>query len=397
MKKGLFVLAVLVMAFGNVSFAQHKANLKSNATQHVLKNYGVRDETTIVPEIATWETTDGEKYRTVYSYDEYDYYLIEEYTKIDEGYGWMDYYMITYEYDFNGNVIEAVAMSAYETGMMENEARASYTYDGDLLSEVIYQEWEDGNWMNETKEVYNYAGDVTTILFWDWNGTTWSSDELWTYTDDGMGTIELLVQYMEGGAWQNDERVTYEKQFTGALISILYEDWVNNAWENEQYVGYIYQPDGNDKGVAFWVNGAWQLKYQFEFDYENYNAIHGVCLEKDDDQWIPADGDIEMFYDEYAAAKTFYGHKVDMTYIDLTSLKENTQAANFKVYPIPAESEILIEADDFQKAEIYSITGQKLMESQSEKMNVGALSSGIYLLKVFDRAGNAETQKLMVK
>ena len=397
MKKGLFVLAVLVMAFGNVSFAQHKANLKSNATQHVLKNYGVRDETTIVPEIATWETTDGEKYRTVYSYDEYDYYLIEEHTKIDEGAGWMDYYMITYEYDFNGNVIEAVAMSAYETGMMENEARASYTYDGDLLSEVIYQEWEDGNWMNETKEVYNYAGDVTTILFWDWNGTTWSSDELWTYTDDGMGTIELLVQYMEGGAWQNDERVTYEKQFTGALISILYEDWVNNAWENEQYVGYIYQPDGNDKGVAFWVNGAWQLKYQFEFDYENYNAIHGVCLEKDDDQWIPADGDIEMFYDEYAAAKTFYGHKVDMTYIDLTSLKENTQAANFKVYPIPAESEILIEADDFQKAEIYSITGQKLMESQSEKMNVGALSSGIYLLKVFDRAGNAETQKLMVK
>ena len=397
MKKGLFVLAVLVMAFGNVSFAQHKANLKSNATQHVLKNYGVRDETTIVPEIATWETTDGEKYRTVYTYDEYDYYLVEEHTKIDEGAGWMDYYMITYEYDFNGNVIEAVAMSAYETGMMENEARASYTYDGDLLSEVIYQEWEDGNWMNETKEVYNYAGDVTTILFWDWNGTTWSSDELWTYTDDGMGTIELLVQYMEGGAWQNDERVTYEKQFTGALISILYEDWVNNAWENEQYVGYIYQPDGNDKGVAFWVNGAWQLKYQFEFDYENYNAIHGVCLEKDDDQWIPADGDIEMFYDEYAAAKTFYGHKVDMTYIDLTSLKENTQAANFKVYPIPAESEILIEADDFQKAEIYSITGQKLMESQSEKMNVGALSSGIYLLKVFDRAGNAETQKLMVK
>ena len=67
------------------------------------------------------------------------------------------------------------------------------------------------------------------------------------------------------------------------------------------------------------------------------------------------------------------------------------------VYPIPAENEIQIQAEGFQKAEIYSLTGQKLMESQSEKMNVGALSSGIYLLKVFDRAGNAETQKLMVK
>jgi hypothetical protein len=83
-------------------------------------------------------------------------------------------------------------------------------------------------------------------------------------------------------------------------------------------------------------------------------------------------------------------------YVDLTSVDENA-AAKFMVYPIPAENEIQIQAEGFQKAEIYSLTGQKLMESQSEKMNVGALSSGIYLLKVFDRAGNAETQKLMVK
>ena len=182
MKKGLFTLLILVMAFGNVGLAQHKANLKSIAKQKVLKQYGVRDETTMVPEIATWETTFGEQYRTVYTYDEYDYYLIEEHTKINEGDGWMDYYMITYEYDFNGNVLEALAMSAYETGEMENEARASYTYDGDLLSEVVYQEWEDGDWVNETKEVYNYSGDVSTVLYWDWNGTNWTSDELYTYT-----------------------------------------------------------------------------------------------------------------------------------------------------------------------------------------------------------------------
>jgi hypothetical protein len=43
MKKGLFTLAILVMAFGNVGFAQHKVNLKSDATANVLKHYGVRD------------------------------------------------------------------------------------------------------------------------------------------------------------------------------------------------------------------------------------------------------------------------------------------------------------------------------------------------------------------
>ena len=397
MKKGLFILAVFVMAFGNVGLAQHKTNLKSNATQNVLKHYGVRDDITIVPETAVWQTVDDEHYRTTYSYDEYDYYLVEELTEFKLESGWKDWYLVHYDYDFSGNVLEIYALNAFEGDSWEDDSRASYSYENGELSEVVYQNWDGNEWVNDMKEVYNYNGEVSTVLFWDWNGTTWSSDELWTYTDDGMGTIELLVQYMEGGAWQNDERVTYEKQFTGALISILYEDWVNNAWENEQYVGYIYQPDGNDKGVAFWVNGAWQLKYQFEFDYENYNAIHGVCLEKDDDQWIPADGDIEMFYDEYAAAKIFYGHEVDMTYIDLTSLKENTQAANFKVYPIPAESEILIEADDFQKAEIYSLTGQKLMESLQDRMNVSELSSGLYIIKVYDLEGNCAVQRFVVK
>ena len=96
-------------------------------------------------------------------------------------------------------------------------------------------------------------------------------------------------------------------------------------------------------------------------------------------------------------SNTYYGWRVEVSYVDLTSVNENAQQVSFLVYPVPAQDEIFIEAEGFQKAEIYSLTGQKLMESQSEKMSVGALSSGIYLLKVFDRTGNVETQKLMVK
>lgn len=180
MKNGLFVLAVLVMALGNVSFAQRKAELKSNANANVLKHYGVRDETTVVPATAFWETTDGEQYRTTYTYDEYDYYLTEELTEVNNGDGWLAFSLLTYDYDFSGNVIEIVAQ-IMEDGGWENEARASYTYDDDLVTEVIIQKWENGNWENETKEVYNYSGDVTTVLYWDWNGSNWSSDELWTY------------------------------------------------------------------------------------------------------------------------------------------------------------------------------------------------------------------------
>ena len=396
MKKGLFTLVILLLVFGNVSFAQPKVHLKSNATETIFKHYGIRDEITVVPETAVWQSIYGEHFRTTYTYDEYDYYLIEEHTKIDEGDGWMDYYMITYEYDFNGNVIEALAMSAYETGEMEYDARASYTYDGDLLSEVVYQYWENGEWVNETKEVHNYNGDIVTVLYWDWNGNNWTSDELYTYTY-GDGTIELLIQYMQGGAWQNDEKVTYTVEFTGNILEILYEDWENNVWVNSQRIVYFYEDNVyTEMLVGFWVNGAWQVEYKYEFEYDDGNATHGICRLFIGGQMVSANGDIEMAYGYNAATKSFYGSDVDMTYVDLTALNENA-TANIKVYPVPAENEIQIQAEDFQKAEIYSLTGQKLMESTMEKMNVSSLSQGVHLLKVYDQSGKTETQRIVVK
>lgn len=397
MKKGLFTLAVLVMAFGNVSFAQHKANLKSNVTAIVLKHYGVRDETTVVPEIATWETTYGEKYRTVYTYDEYDYYLIEEYTKIDEGDGWVDFSMIMYEYDFSGNVLEAVAMSVDDSGVMENDSRASFTYDGDQLSEVVYQEWEDGAWENETKEVYTYNGDITTVLYWDWNGNNWSSDELWTYTRTG-NTIELVMQYMQGGAWQNDEKQIITLNFDEKVTEILDQDWVGTSWVNDELTNYNYE--GNvfpTKTVKEWEGSAWEDHLKFEYTYDGSdNAVSGLCLGYGGYDWVSHDGDIEMVFGNGEKSNEYYGFSVDVEYVDLTSVNENA-AAKFMVYPIPAENEIQIQAEGFQKAEIYSLTGQKLMESLQNNMNVSQLSSGLYIIKVYDLEGNCSTQRFVVK
>ena len=395
MKKGLFVLAVLVMALGNVSFAQRKAELKSNANANVLKHYGVREETTVVPATAYWETTDGEQYRTTYTYDEYDYYLTEELTEVNYGDGWQEFSLLTYDYDFSGNVIEIVAQ-IMEDGGWENEARASYTYDDDLVTEVIIQEWENGNWENETKEVYNYSGDVTTVLYWDWNGSNWSSDELWTYTKDG-NTIELIIQYMQGGAWQNDEKQLLTLDFDEHVTEILDQDWVGTSWVNDERTTYIYE-DGvfTNKNVEDWNGSAWEDDLAFEYEYVDGNAKHGECFEKEAGQWTPADDDIEMAFGYGAKSNEYYGYRVDIQYVDLTQVGENT-TASFVVYPVPAQDVLFIETDSFQKAEIYSLSGQKVMESLRDRMNVSALSSGMYLIKVYDREGGCSSQRFVVK
>lgn len=394
MKKVFFTLVVLVMAFGNAAYAQRKTNIRSNEREIVFKHYGLRNDD-IRPSVATWSSVYGDSYRTTYTYDEYDFWIVEELLEMDLGDGWIPAEMITFEYDFSGNVLETTVFGNEEGEWLEEE-KAVYTY-GTNEMEIIYQMMIDGQWENNAKEVYNYNGDVTTVLVWAWNGSTWSSSLLNTYTYSDT-SIEVLMQYMQGGAWQNEAKVTYALDFESNVTEILELAWVGNAWENSGHTVYHYS-DGVfvTKTLDKWYNGTWNEEFQFGFTYDDGNATHGTCMVMDGNAWIPGDGDIEMAYNYNAASDEYYGAEVDVTYIDVTTLKENAQAATCKVYPVPAENEIQIEAEDFQKAEIYSVTGQKLMESTTEKMNVGELSSGLYIIKVYDLEGNCETQRFVVK
>lgn len=398
MKKAIFTLAILAMAFGNASFAQRKANLKLDATQNVLKHYGLRDETTIVPETAEWQTLEGEQYRTAYTYDEYDYYLLEEFTEYNEGNGWNDMYQISYEYDFAGNVIEMMSMSAFESGVMQNEARATLTYDDFELSEVVIQYWENGDWVNEEKQVYNYNGDVTTVLYWEWNGSNWASNELYTYTY-GNGSVELLIQYMQGGAWQNDEKQLMTLNFDERITEILVQEWVNPSWVNEELTTYNYE--GNvfpTKTVQQWNGSAWENDVKFEYAYDgNGNAVSGLCLGFGGGEWVSHNGDIEMPFANGEKSNEYYGFNVDVKFVDLTGVNENATAMNLSVFPLPAQGEVSIKADGFAKAEIYNMAGQKLMESLSETVNVSMLPTGLYIIKVYDRDGGMASLKMPVR
>ena len=111
MRKTFITLAVLLMAFGNAGFAQHKtdikSNIKSNEREIVFRHYGLRNDD-IRPLEAVVRCYSDESYRYTYSYDEYDYYLTETLFETDLGDGWLPFGRITYEYDFAGNVLEMV-------------------------------------------------------------------------------------------------------------------------------------------------------------------------------------------------------------------------------------------------------------------------------------------------
>lgn len=398
MKKAFFTLAVFVMAFGNMGFAQNEANLKSEATANVLKYYGVRDEITVVPQSCLVTGVNGDSALSTYIYDEYDYYLIEELYSMSSGGQWKDMIRISYEYDFSGNVLEKLTqMDPSGTGNWADRELVTYSYEDGELSEVILQRKDGNNWVNKTKEVYNYSGDVTTVLYWAWNGNNWTSDKLYTYTY-GIGSIELLIQYMQGGAWQNDEKDTYTLDFDENVTEILVENWEGSNWVNGSKTTYNYEGRVfTSKLVEGWNGSSWESAYRSNYIYEDGNATFGQCEMMSEGEWVPADGPIEIAYGYNAASINFNCFQLEASYVDLTGVDENTQAANFKVYPVPALDEITIEAESFQKAEVYSLTGQKMMESQQNSVNVSQLSSGLYIIKVYDLEGNCATQRFVVK
>ena len=397
MKRAIFTLAVLLTAFGNAAFAQRNAGMKTDATKRVLKHFGIRDRSDMVPQAASWQSVFGVSYRTTYTYDEFESYLVEELTETDLGDGWMPAQRVAYEYDFAGNVLELV-VSEFVGGEWEDGQISTYTYEGETLSEIEHQYWDGSAWQKDMKEVYNYNGDIITILFWEWTGTTWMSSELFTYTFS-QNTIEVLMQYMQGGAWQNEGKQIMTLDFDERITEILEQVWAGTSWVNDGLTTYNYAGGVFDtKTVQYWNGTSWLDYKRFVYEYDNNgNAIHGECFEMMIDQWQASDGDIEMAYGYGEKSNEYYGASVEVQYVDLTGVDESQATAGFKAYPVPAQGQIGIEAEGFAKAEIHSLAGHLLLESSQPRMNVEALAAGIYLLKVYDQEGRAETQRIVVK
>ena len=397
MKHAFFTIAIFVMALANMGMAQTTASLKNPEMNTVMRHYGLRGEGDM-PESAIWRNTEGYQQKRTYLYDEYEYYLneiLEQY--LSDGV-WVNDERVTYDYDFDGHIMEVYDYAWYDEDWYEIQ-HASYSYEEDEM-EIVYQ-WRElgGEWQNGTKEIYNYNGDVTTVLIRVWNGNTWASSKLHTYTF-GDTSIEVLKQYMQGGAWQNEEKETYALDFSGAVKEILVEHWEGTNWVNERKVNYDFQEGSLVYGVREvfdWENGAWVQDHRSSYAYEDGNAYHAYCVRWENDAFVVVDGAMEMAYGNNTNSEMFHGCEIDMTYVDVTGFKESVQSSIFKVYPVPAENELLIQCEGFQKAEIYSLTGQKLMESLRDRIDVGDLSSGVYLLKVFDQSGQFETQRVIVK
>ena len=71
------------------------------------------------------------------------------------------------------------------------------------------------------------------------------------------------------------------------------------------------------------------------------------------------------------------------TVANVTLSVSNSVKESFKIYPNPASDFVMIETkDDIKNINIYSISGQKVLNTQDKKINIQSLKSGIYLVEI---------------
>ncbi len=105
------------------------------------------------------------------------------------------------------------------------------------------------------------------------------------------------------------------------------------------------------------------------------------------------------FYSVGGYSPTLVGNRILGSFT--TSVLSNSdyeQKLNFSFYPNPASDYFTIEMENKLKSiELYSLQGQKVLDSTSKHIDVSNLSKGIYMVRITDENNAIATQKLLIK
>lgn len=311
----------------------------------------------------------------------------------EEGRGIIDYdtfpegedtttYLLHGETLSNPPETERLSLAAYNNNYITPEVKAWHESDKGLLSSVDTA--NGGGWWVKadappgsngfmTQTMWGRFEDDATYpyLYWDTDHSTYTLDPGFTNYPTSEDDVIAFARYMCSDPDESyQDNLNFETGGWGigpegaTLTFPVDEDVYDLSYTNAELLCAAY--GGYPLGDLNWFP---DLKAQWENDAnkENYQSL--VAAVKD--------GEIALS-DQCAAVSVFE--------------REVENAAGINIYPNPATELLHIEGAEGELKTIYSITGQKLLQSRENQINISNLRSGLYLIKI----GNA-VQKFNVK
>ncbi|MDE5544388.1 MAG: T9SS type A sorting domain-containing protein, partial [Bacteroidales bacterium] len=168
----------------------------------------------------------------------------------------------------------------------------------------------------------------------------------------------------------------------------------------------VYVPDLGEVNITIRPAGCGNVLPESGF-YTKKDTLHLVAVPVNGctfDRWMENGKRIgtdsllsyEVGFDDVTIEAVFKGTPV-------LDVEEFAPAGSLKIYPNPTRETLFVESNnEIYRAEVYSLSGMKLLELSSAagtmqvELNVSRLAEGMYLLKVFGKNG-ISIEKFLIK
>ena len=286
---------------------------------------------------------------------------------------------------------------SYRTGESSDVLWYDITDPENILSEVLNTpgEYVDGLGNGVVTGLEISATDSNTLYLAQRDkfyisvdkGLTWSEringlnpDEviiIWDMVKSPFNDAEFMVATYSGIYKTVDAGLHWEHIYNTTMTQLQYSDLNPNV---------IVASNSRNQTIMYTIDGGqtWTIIPREQIDYIQFNDVE--CIFRDD------------LITAYFATKDLGIVSFEIKDLPLGTDQPELVQKGIKIYPNPSSDivNVVLSGDvSFKKAVLYSMTGQKVMESESTTVNIKGLSNGLYILNVEAADGSTYTQKLI--
>ncbi len=319
--------------------------------------------------------------------------------------GWIKVQKNEYSYDLDGNQTLWIAYkwnSYLNDWVYSTKNEYSYDLEGEQILEIS-NKWDLNldDWIPNRKHEYSYdlVGNRTLHIFywWDSNPNDWiyySKDYYYNYH---YNTESEAICQGDSLLWQGSYYKTmglYLTKYTSiAGCESIYEInlIVNPRPESFEITGPASVPENeiqiysvpSDSTISY----IWSITNGNTISYPSTNSAEIL--------W----GIIDPGY-IYVVSTNQYGCISDTAKLEVnigsTDARDIVNNENIKIYPNPANENLVVLCNEDFIMEIYDLSGRKLIVSEKKETDISYLSKGIYLVKIVDKKGALLLEKKIV-
>ncbi|MGJ8744533.1 T9SS type A sorting domain-containing protein [Polaribacter sp.] len=247
-------------------------------------------------------------------------------------------------------------------------------------------------------ELWSIEKDDSFALYKDIISGSHSSNPTILFQHNNYFYFNILNTNFRSELWRSNE--TSEPEPVLSQIS------------NEYLSNYNFTPFGNDLLITYTEtenNVITQKMKLLNTDSKNLTDIYSLLIENNNTNPPSNTPGLTNYYSEVTNETYYFSGEIDNkgdellsvnigSILDIDKFNSKDGLKSITIYPNPVKNAFSIQFNsDFKNGEIYNISGRKVLNFSTNKVNVNHLNSGLYILKLEDKLGNFYSKKWIKK